>query len=203
MVMAASPRAPRAPRSDAFSSVARILEAARRVFASGDGQGTLDRIAQEAGVGIATLYRHFPSRQRLADAVYERVFAEEIAPVLERLVGSGDAPRPVLLDVAERLADIMRRERGLVASIGDVTEATSRLLRGSTDILEPVLRRAQDAGTIRPDLEPADIPSLLAMVAAALGVLDADRPTRRRYLNILLDAFNPQQRLAATTVPLR
>jgi hypothetical protein len=128
--------------------------------------------------------------------------------VLDWLRDSGDGPRAVLLDVAERLADVMHRERGLVASMGDVTEATSRLLRRSTDILEPVLRRAQRAGTIRPDLEPADIPNVLAMVAAALGVLDADQPTHRRYLNILLDAFNPQQpnpqqRSAATTVPPR
>jgi AcrR family transcriptional regulator len=189
MVMAASPRT---LRSDAFSSVARILEAARRVFASGDGPGTLDRIAREAGVGIATLYRHFPNRQRLADAVYERIFSEEIEPLLTQLRDSGDAPRPVLLEVAERLAGVVHRERGLVASMGDVTEATSRLLLRSMEILEPALRRAQEAGAIRPDIEPADIPNILAMVVAALGVLDADHPTRRRYLNILLDAFNPQ-----------
>jgi hypothetical protein len=53
--------------------------------------------------------------------------------------------RPVLPDVAERLADVMHRERGLLASMGDVTEAASRLLRRSADILEPVLRRAQRA----------------------------------------------------------
>jgi AcrR family transcriptional regulator len=187
MVMAVSPRA---LRSDALSSVARILEAARRVFASGDGSGTLDKIAREAGVGIATLYRHFPSRQRLADAVYEHIYTVEIEPLLARLADSGDAPRLVMLDVAERLADLMHRERGLVASIGDMTEATTRMLWRSMEFLEPVLRRAQEAGTIRSDIEPADIPNILAMLAAALGVLNADQPTRRRYLSILLDAFN-------------
>jgi AcrR family transcriptional regulator len=191
MVMAVSPRA---LRSDALSSVARILEAARRVFASGDGSGTLDKIAREAGVGIATLYRHFPSRQRLADAVYEHIYTEEIEPLLARLGDSGDsgdAPRLVMLDVAERLAEVIQRERGLVASMGDMTEATSRMLGRSMELLEPVLRRAQEAGTIRADIEPADIPNILAMLVAALGVLNADQPTRRRYLAILLDAFNP------------
>jgi AcrR family transcriptional regulator len=191
MVMAVSPRA---LRSDALSSVARILEAARRVFASGDGTGTLDRIAREAGVGIATLYRHFPNRQRLADAVYEHIYAEEIEPLLARLGENADAPRLVMLDVAERLAEVIQRERGLAASMSDMTETTSRMLRRSMELLEPVLLRAQEAGTIRSDIEPADIPGILAMLAAALGVLNADPPTRRRYLNILLDAFDPPGR---------
>jgi AcrR family transcriptional regulator len=182
---------PRALRSDALSSVARILEAARRVFASGDGTGTLDRIAREAGVGIATLYRHFPNRQRLADAVYEHIYAQEIEPLLARLADSADAPRLVMLDVAERLAEVIQRERGLAASMTDMTDMTSKMLRRSMELLEPVLYRAQEAGAIRPDIEPADIPGILAMLAAALGALNADQPTRRRYLNILLDAFDP------------
>lgn len=188
---------PQGLRSDAFSSIARILDAARRTFATGDGSGTLSRIAQDAGVGIATLYRHFPNRQALAVAVYERIFTEEIEPLLAQ-ISDGDAPRPVLLDVAERLSDIAQRERGLVTSIGNLSAATTALLQRSTDTITPIVHRAQSAGTIRPDLEPADIPHLLAMLAAALGVLDADRETRRRYLSLLLDALNPTQ---ATPLP--
>ncbi|MDQ7904801.1 helix-turn-helix domain-containing protein [Phytohabitans sp. ZYX-F-186] len=186
-------------RIDAFSSITRILDAARRVFATGDGAGTLDRIAREAGVGIATLYRHFPNRQTLARAVYERIFTEEIQPILAQ-ISDGDAPRPVLLDVAERLSDIAQRERGLVSSIGNLTEATTELLQRSTEAITPIVQRAQQAGTIRPDIDADDIPHLLAMVAAALGVLDADRTTRRRYLSLLLDALNPAQ---ATPLPTR
>ncbi|HEX7661274.1 MAG TPA: helix-turn-helix domain-containing protein, partial [Pseudonocardiaceae bacterium] len=69
-------------RVDARASAARILDAARGVFATGDGSGPLSRIAHEAGVGIATLYRHFPNRRILARAVYDRIFSEEIAPLL-------------------------------------------------------------------------------------------------------------------------
>jgi AcrR family transcriptional regulator len=184
-------------RSDAFSSIGRILDAARRIFATGDGSGTLARIAQEAGVGIATLYRHFPNRQSLAQAVYERLFTEEIEPILARFDGSV-ATRAAFLDVAERLIDIAQREPGLVASIGNLTEATTALLRRSVQLIRPILLQAQAAGTIRPDIDAADIPHLLAMVAAALGVLDSDRPTRRRYLSLLLDALNPGQ---ATPLP--
>lgn len=70
-------------RVDAAASVSRIIEAAKRVFAAGDGSGTLNRIAKEAGVGIATLYRHFPNRETLAMAVYQQVFIRDIQPIFE------------------------------------------------------------------------------------------------------------------------
>lgn len=178
-------------RSDAFASAARILEAARRVFAAGEGTETLNQIAKEAGVGVATLYRHFPNRQILAQAVYEQLFTEEIEPVLLGL-RDGGTDRTALLDVGERLADVARRERVLVRSMGNFTETTSRLLQRCGDLLEPVLTRCQEAGTIRRDLYPADIPDILAMVAAALGTVDTDPATRRRYLNLMLDGLAPQ-----------
>lgn len=178
-------------RSDAFASVARILDAARRVFTNGDGSETLNQIAKEAGVGVATLYRHFPNRQTLAGAVYEQVFTEEVEPLLLRLRDSG-TDRAALLDIGEHLADLVRRERVLVRSMDNFTGATTRLLQRSSDLLEPVLRRCQDAGTIRPDLRPADLPNILAMIAAALGTLDTDPATRRRYLNLILDGLSPQ-----------
>src|SRR5262245_50419778 len=94
--------AERVVRADAFASMSRIVEAARQVFATGDGMGSLNRIADEAGVGIATLYRHFPTRAELAKAVYDRIFADEIEPFFAELERS-DAPRGVLLDLAESL----------------------------------------------------------------------------------------------------
>jgi len=184
-------------RSDAFSSVSRIIDAARRVFASGDGSGTLNRIADEAGVGIATLYRHFPNRQALARAVYERIFAMEIEPLFIEFEKS-NAPRAVLLDVAEHLVTVVQNEKGLVSSIGNLTEVTTVLLRRSSEPLGAIVGRAQAAGNIRPDIDASDIPNILAMVITGLGVLGSDKTTRRRYLSLLLDALNPAQ---ATLLP--
>lgn len=186
-------------RSDALSNMARILEAARRVFATGDGSGPLTRIAHEAGVGIATLYRHFPNRESLACAVYDRIFATEVEPALARFAEDG-VSREALLDVVERISDVILEERGLVAAIGRLTDVTGDLLRRSMETLTPILRSAQQAGNIRPDVTPDDIPALLALIATGFGTANLDRAARRRYLSLLLDALNPPR---ATPMPAR
>ncbi|GGN94285.1 transcriptional regulator [Actinoplanes lobatus] len=187
-----------AMRSDAFANVSRIVEAARKVFAgSGDGSESLNHIAKVAGVGVATLYRHFPNRQALAHAVYDRIYTTEVEPLITEFARA-DVPREALLDVAERLCAIIVREKALVASLGNLTEETTALLARSTESIAPILWQAQDAGNIRADIGPDDIPHLLAMVAAGLSVPTLDDGLRRRYLGLLLDALNPAR---ATTLP--
>ncbi len=177
-------------RADAVLSVGRILDAALRVFATGDGTATLEKIAREAGVGIATLYRHFPNRQSLARAVYERLFTAEIEPLLLRLE-DGDAPQDALLDVAERVVEVARRERGLVATLGSLGAVTNELLVGHREQFEALVARGQASGHLRQDLAGTDVPHLLAMVASGGSALDVDRATRRRYLRMMLDGLRP------------
>ncbi|MCW5950914.1 MAG: TetR/AcrR family transcriptional regulator [Propionibacteriaceae bacterium] len=174
-------------RTDARTSIGRILDAARRLL--GDGTVTLHRIAEEAGVGVATLYRHFPSRQVLARAVLDRVFDEEIDPLLAEFA-SGEATHEDLLGVAERVVEVLRRERGVVQSVGNLQEVTAQFLARGGRLLDTVTR-AQRAGNLRPDLDADDLPVLLAMVLTGQGVVDADPTTRRRYLSLLLDGLNP------------
>lgn len=178
-------------RIDAAASVSRIMEAARKVFSAGDGSGTLDRIAKEAGVGIATLYRHFPNRESLARAVYDQIFAGEVQPLFDEFERT-DAPRGVLLDLAERLLAVLDRERGLTLSLGNVAEATRELMNRNAEIISRAVVRAQLSGNLRPDIESSDIPNLMAMVAGGFGSISAG-PARRRYLSLLLDSLNPAQ----------
>ncbi|WP_433566615.1 TetR/AcrR family transcriptional regulator [Nocardia sp. CA-151230] len=186
-------------RADAFTSISRIVEAARRLFAVEGASATLAHIAREAGVGVATLYRHFPNREALARAVYERILTTDVLPLLAEL--DNDAlPRTVLLDVAERMADIVQGEPGLAASVGNLTEVTAEFLAQSDQIFGHAVVRAQTAGNLRPDLEPRDVPYVFAMVITALSAVELDRPARRRYLSFLLDALNPAQ---ATSLPPR
>ncbi|MGW5113609.1 TetR/AcrR family transcriptional regulator [Nocardia sp. NPDC004123] len=184
-------------RTDAFASISRIIDAARRLFATEGGSATLAHIAREAGVGVATLYRHFPNREALARAVYERILTTEIQPVLAELDAEG-RPREALLDVAEHVADIMHRERGLVTSVGNLTEVTAEFLAQSEEIFGAAVARAQAAGNLRPDIEPQDVPYLVSMIITALGAVELEKPARRRYLSFLLDALNPAQ---ATPLP--
>lgn len=193
--------ATRALRADAFASVTRIVDAARQVFAAGDGSGSLSRIAQEAGVGIATLYRHFPTREVLARAVYDRLFATEIEPMLVEFERS-DVPRRTLLDLSERLLDMIERQPGVRSSVANLAEATGELLSRNTSRFASAVRRAQAAGNIRDDIEPADVPNILTMAVAAFGGLASDAATRRRYLSLLLDGVNPAQALPLPPLPL-
>lgn len=179
-------------RADAFSSVSRIVESARHIFSSGDGSETLSRIAQDAGVGIATLYRHFPNRGALARAVYGRILTAEVEPLFATFEKSS-SPRKVLLDVAERLTEVLHNETWLAPSIGNLAEVTTEFLRRGSAMFEPAVIRAQQAGSLRSDIDAADIPNILAMISTGLGVIRADKAVRRRYLSLLLDALNPPQ----------
>lgn len=177
-------------RADAFASVKSILAAARSVFASNDGSGTVGRIAREAGVGIATVYRHFPTREALATAVYNDLFMTEVQPLLVEFERS-DAPRELLLDMAERLLDVLDREQGLVLSLGNLSQVTVDLLHRKLDVIAPSIARAQAAGNLRRDIRTSEIPNLLAMVTSGLQGTDLDHVSRRRYLSLLLDGLNP------------
>lgn len=178
-------------RTDAVASIGRILEAAWHVFGTDAGTGTLEKIAHEAGVGIATLYRHFPSRQVLARAVYERLFVTEIEPLLRR-AEAGDGRHEELLDVAMGIVQVGRRERGVVTSIGDLTAATTELLADHLHQFDALVGRGKAAGNLRADLEGKDVAHVLAMFATGAVALSVDALALRRYLGMLLDGLQPQ-----------
>lgn len=177
-------------RSDAYANESRIIAAAREIFATDGAAATLTQVAARAGVGNATLYRHFPNRQALAAAVYEDVFATEIEPVILELVDR-DAPREAFIDVIERIAELMYAQRPLLPSLDHLTELTSRLFGRKREILEAVVRRGQEVGELRADLTVEDVSTFVAMVTAASVALEQPAALRRRYLSLMLDALNP------------
>ena len=177
-------------RADAYANESRIIAAAREVFAAHGAAATLTQVAAQAGVGNATLYRHFPNRQALAAAVYEDVFAAEIEPVIVALVDS-DAPREAFIDVIEKIAELMYAQRPLLSSLDHLTELTERLFARRRDLVEQVVAHGQVTGELRADLTVNDVPTFVAMVTAASVALEQPAPLRRRYLSLMLDALNP------------
>jgi AcrR family transcriptional regulator len=182
---------PQRQRTDVYANVSRIVAAARALFSTEGASVTLAEIARRAGVGIATLYRHFPNRQALALAVYETVYHAEIAPLIVKFQQSG-TPREELLDLTERLIDVLHQQWGLISSLDDLTAVTSSLLSSRDDAFATMVQRAQAAGNLRDDITATDIPPILAMLTTALSAVDLDPAARRRYLGMLLDGLNPQ-----------
>ena len=190
-------RRPTTRRADALSNAARIVAAARRTFARVDGLASLEEVAREAGVGIATLYRHFASREALAIAVYEQVFTGELIPALDR-AATDPSPLHGLHEAAERLVAVLSREQRLMASTGNFVALTDDLLQRFEGPLSAIVLRAQLAGELRTDLEVGDIPRLLVMFVAGLTVPGLPPGAPQRYLTLVFDGLRPER---ATALP--
>ncbi|MEU5029391.1 TetR/AcrR family transcriptional regulator [Streptomyces milbemycinicus] len=187
-------RAPRR-RVDARSSVERITVAGRTVL--GKGEASLEQIAAEAGVGIATLYRHFPNREAIVRAVLDDILETDLLPLIER---AADAPhtRQALQDIATHLLDLITQERGLVTFASNFADVAVDALQRFSDSLHPLLVRAQQAGEIRPDLTAEDIPHFLVMAVAGLALPGTAASMRARFVALLFDSLNPAN---ATPLP--
>ncbi|WAU82133.1 helix-turn-helix domain containing protein [Streptomyces sp. Qhu-G9] len=184
----AAPRTPRLRRVDARSSAERIIAAGRNVL--GTGEGSLEQIATEAGVGIATLYRHFPNREALVRAVLDDILETDLLPLITDATASSH-PRQSLLDIATRLLDLITEERGLVTFVGNFADVAVDALRRLSDSLRPLLEHGQAQGEIRTDLTADDIPRFLVMGVAGLALPGTTPGTRARFMALLFDALNP------------
>ena len=184
---------PRALRADAERNRRRILDAAKSVFArEGLGAG-VDAIAREAGVGVGTLYRRFPTKQELLVAVIEdgvTRLAFEIEELHDR-----DDPAEAFDAALHRFAETIARDRGFFEVIYGSPEFVpiasdeKERLVGALDVL---LCRAQEAGAVRDDVVVHDVPAL-CMVAARLPSWRLDRQPAlwTRYLALLRDGLRP------------
>lgn len=181
-------------RVDARSSVERITAAGRTVLGKGDG--SLEQIAAEAGVGIATLYRHFPNREAIVRAVLDDILETDLLPLVEHAT---DAPHPrqELQNIALHLLDLITQERGLVTFASNFADVAVDVLQRFSASLHPLLEHAQQQGEIRSDLTAEDIPHFLVMAVAGLALPGTPASLRARFIALLFDSLNP-----ATATPL-
>ena len=190
----AAPSAPPSPplRADAERNRRRILDAARAVYAEhGLGVG-VDAVAREAGVGVGTLYRRFPTKQDLLRAIVEdRV--ERLAARFGEAAKLAD-PWEAFVRAAEEFAEAIARDRAFFEVVQHVEPGAAHAARERTlKALGPILRRAQKAGAVRDDLVIEDVPALCA-VAARLPAwrLEQQPELWRRYLGVVLDGVRPE-----------
>jgi AcrR family transcriptional regulator len=177
-------------RADAQRNRDRLLEAAVSAFSREGPDATLDAIAKDAGVGIGTLYRHFPTREALVEAAYRNELARLCDAVsdLLRAMPPDDATRAWM----DRFVDYMTTKRGMADALRAVIASGGNPFAQSRDRLvgaiTALLQAAAAAGTIRPDIEPADVLASLSGVSLAAGE-PAQRDQARRLLDLLMDGL--------------
>ncbi len=149
----------RKPRADSVRNRERVLKAAKAVFAEGGPAGSLEGVARRAGVGVGTLYRHFPTRQTLFEAVYRRE-VEQLVELAEQL-RTDSPPLQALRQWMHANVEFVATKKGMSAALAVAVHGSSGLTAYSMDrlgrTLEILLRRAAEAGAIRDDINAEDI----------------------------------------------
>jgi AcrR family transcriptional regulator len=152
-------KAVRKPRADAARNRERVLEAAKAVFNVGGADASLEAVARRAGVGIGTLYRHFPTREALYEAVYRRE-VEQLGDLAEQLKKE---PKPVeaLRRWLRSNVEFVATKKGMSAALALAAQASPELRGFSferlTEAAHALLDRAVAAGEIRTDVSPEDL----------------------------------------------
>jgi len=182
----------RKPRTDAQRNRERILEVAKQAFTRYGANASLDDVAKEAGVGAGTLYRHFPTRDALIEAVYrteveklaaaERKFAETMAPI--------DALRAWMLLFINYIAAkhiIAPALNTFVGGASKLYEGSRAQIQGAIDAL---VKRAIKSGDIRKDIEPFDLLRALIGVSNVSSTPDWQQ-SAKRLVDILITGSRP------------
>jgi AcrR family transcriptional regulator len=149
----------RQPRADAVRNRERILAAAKTVFSAGGPAASLEAVARTAGVGIGTLYRHFPTREALFEAVYRRE-VQQLADLAERLMGQAE-PVEALRQWMRANVRFVATKKGMSAALALAAYKNSDLFSYSferlTRAVGALLERAITAREIRDDVSPEDL----------------------------------------------
>jgi AcrR family transcriptional regulator len=177
--------AKRVPRADAVRNRERVLESAKVVFNAGGEGASLEAVARHAGVGIGTLYRQFPTREALFEAVYRRE-VDQLSDLAERLQASAESPTEALRIWLRANVEFVATKKGMSAALALATQKSSALSAYSLDRLTQavaaLLDRAIVAGEIRADFGPED------MLRALVGIFySQEQPGWRESANRLLD----------------
>ncbi|MCU1492978.1 MAG: glucoamylase [Acidimicrobiaceae bacterium] len=178
-------------RADAARNRQRVLTAAARVFGERGLTASMDEVARAAGVGVGTVYRRFPSKEKLVDALFEDKVENLV--VLARDAAAFDDPWAGFVYFIERALEWQAQNPGLrdVLVRGQLPCAGAGTTRGTdTPGLTAVIERAQATGKLRPDVDVSDVPMLVAMLGAASDYVDPrGAELGQRYMALMLDGL--------------
>ncbi|HEY0206593.1 MAG TPA: TetR/AcrR family transcriptional regulator [Acetobacteraceae bacterium] len=183
-------RTGRRPRADAARNRARVLESAKLVLGSGGPQASLEAVARQAGVGIGTLYRHFPTREALFEAVYRREVGQ-LVDLAGQLAGCPD-PVAALRRWLRANVEFVATKKGMAAALALATTGSSELSAYTAEQLTGAVSRLMDriaaVRGLRRDIGPQD---LLRMLVALCYGSDAEgwQENVLRLLDVFVDGL--------------
>jgi AcrR family transcriptional regulator len=185
-----TPKTSRRPRADSLRNRERLLEAAHEVFGGGGEGASLESVARAAGVGIGTLYRHFPTREALFQAAYRRevdqlvAFAEELA--------SDPAPTEALRRWLHAAVAMVATKKGMLAALEPAPGTSADLYADSSArqhaAVATLIARAAAAGEIRTDIGAEDTMRALIAICYMRDVPDW-QPTVLRLVDVFVDGL--------------
>ena len=184
--------ADRGMRADARRNYQKLLSAAAEAFAEhGADDVSLEQVAKRAGVGIGTLYRHFPTRQALLEAVY-RDQVEALRARADELIAT-KPPAEALATWLRDLLDFGRTKRILTSALLTTVNRDSEVMTSSSGIVRgaatDMLTRAQQAGVVRADADPADLMRLVHAISMTTEWAGEDNEQADRLLALVLDGL--------------
>lgn len=182
----------RKPRTDAQRNRTCILEVAKEAFTRSGANASLDDIAKEAGVGAGTLYRHFPTREVLLEAVY-RIEVEKLAAA-ERRFAETMPPVEALRAWMLLFVDYIATKQIIAPALNTMVGGASKLYEGTraqvVGAIEALVKRAIKNGDIRKDLDPFDL--LRALIGVSNVAAGPDwQQSARRLVDILITGSRP------------
>ncbi|GAA2995715.1 TetR/AcrR family transcriptional regulator [Streptomyces fulvorobeus] len=181
----------RSMRADARRNYDRLLNEARASFAEHGTDASLEDVARQAGVGIGTLYRHFPNRQALMYAVFQEALAALLAR--SRELAEGDHPCHALVEWLGAVVTHTGEYRGVAQALMSATrDETSALARCNTPLREAgarLLARAQESGAVRAEVSIDDLMQLTNAIALAAEQAPDDPALADRLLALTLQGL--------------
>jgi AcrR family transcriptional regulator len=180
-------------RADARRSRAKLIEAATIAFAENGADAPLEDIARRAGVGIGTLYRHFPTRTDLQAGVF-RSQVDAVCTTADQLIGTV-SPEQAFAGSVRAIAGYLVTKRGLaralIDSLGRDSELISVCSLRMSDTVDRLLSYAQGSGVLRPDISAKDV---LRLVHGIVMACEQSPQDTDRLLDVMLDGLRAQDR---------
>jgi AcrR family transcriptional regulator len=177
-------------RADARRNRDRILQSARAVFAETGAEAQIDDVARHAGVGVGTVYRHFPTKQALLTELVRQTFRLFTERAREALKADGE-PFALIEGLLRRIAATAAGDAGVQYALASSDGPAWTEAQAEQDeliaVIAELIERARRAGTIRPGIEAIDIGMLLCGVCSAMG----PRPgfDWRRHIDLVTDTL--------------